>query len=116
GRAQRGAGLRKLECADDAAAVVRVQGRSSAWVSLGEQLVGALAAEPVVEPFQPLARAGLGRGRQLEIGERGSEVEAGPADDDRRASSGKDLVDRRVRQLLVLADRRLLLEPPDPDQ
>ena len=76
------------------------------------------AAAPVlvVEPFPPFARAGLGRGRQLELGERGAEVKAGAAHDERRRAGSEHLVDRVVRERRVLAHRRDVREGPDAHQ
>ena len=88
-----------------------MHGRRCRGVALGEQLVRCLGAELVVERLQPLARARRRRRRQLEVGQRGAQVEAGAADDDGRPAGGEDLVHRRVREPLVLRDRALLVEP-----
>ena len=85
-------------------------------IALGQELVRALRPSLVVEALPALSLARLGRRRQVELGERGPEVEARPADDDRCSPGRQDLVDRRVRELLVLADRGLVVERPDPDE
>ena len=63
-----------------------------------------------------LALTGTRRRRELESGESGPEVEAGPPDHDRRLSGSQDLVDRVVRELLVLGNRTFVLELPDADE
>ena len=78
--------------------------RGRVGIARGEQLVRRLGAG-VVDRRPALALAGRRRRRELERGQRGPEVEPGAADDDRRAAAREDLVDRRVREPLVLADR-----------
>ncbi len=83
---QRSADLRELERADDAAAVVRMDPLGRDRVELGEVLMGRPGADLLVERIPPLAGARVGRGRQVELRERGAEVEAGTADDVRPAA------------------------------
>src|SRR2546421_180582 len=90
--------------------------RGRAWIPLGEDCVRSLRAETVVQPLEMGAHPGLGRRRQLEVGEGGTKVQTGTADDDRRAPGRQDLVDRCVSQVLVLADGGLVLELPDRDE
>ena len=85
----------------------------STWASMRVRPLGALA---VVELLPALARSGLRSRRQPQIGQRGAQVEAGTADDDRSAAGGENLVDRGVRQLLVLTDGSLVVERPDADE
>ena len=106
-------GLGELERAHDAAAVVRVDARGGGRVALGEQRVGRLGPSCVVEALHRSRAPGAGGGGSSSADERGAEVEAGAADDDRRAAGGDDLVDRRVREPLVLADRDLVVERHD---
>ena len=85
-------------------------------VDLGQPGVRRRRSGLVVQAGRALTRSRLGRGRQRQVGERGAEVEAGAADDDRRSAGGEDLVDRSVRQRRVLAHRRLVVELPDADE
>ena len=65
----------------------------------------------------PSARAPRATERAAGRARRGRlEVEAGPADDDGRPAFFEGAVDRCMRQLRVLPDRRLVVEVPDPDQ
>ena len=105
-RYERPSCLRELERPDDPAAVVRMHARRRHWVELGEPGVRSGRTVLVVEPLPPLARTGRRCGRQLELGERGAKVEAGPAHDERRLSGLQDLVDCGVRERRVLAHRR----------
>ena len=74
-------------------------------------------AAAVVEALPALAvRSGGASAGSANVGQRGLEPEPGAADDDRRPPRGGDLVDRRVRELLVLADRALAVERPDADE
>ena len=103
------AGLRELECADDAAAVVCVHARGCCGVTLREQRVRRVGAEPL-DLLLPMCAAPLRRDRELR--QRCAEVEAGAADEDRDFRG----VDRRVRELLVAAHRHILLERDDADE
>ena len=106
----------ELQAADDPAAVVRMDRGGGFGVELGELRVSLLGPRRVVQLLPALALAGLGSRRQREVGERGPQVEAGSAGDDRRPARGEDLVDRGVRERLILADRSLVVERPDPDE
>ena len=112
---ERRPGLCELERTHDAAAVVRVHGGGRSRIELRQALVRRVRVL-VVEPRPALARARLRRRRQLELRERGPQVEARPADDDRRLALGEDLVDRGVCQRRVGTDRRFLVERPDRDE
>ena len=90
--------------------------RRSRRVAVGQDRVSRLSADAVVQALPSLAGTGRRSRRQLELGQRGAQVEARPADDDRRAAGGERVVDRRVREELVLADRGLVLELPDRDE
>ena len=90
GRRERGAGGGELERTHDAAAVVRVHARRRRRIALGEQRVCLLGPEPVVDPRPALALAGRRRRRQRERRQRRAQVEAGAADDDRRAPGSED--------------------------
>ena len=72
--------------------------------------VGVVALLPALTGPRPRRR------RELELGERRSEVEPRPADHDRRPPAGEDLVDRGVGQRRVLADGGLVVEGPDGDE
>ncbi len=108
--------LDELERAHDPAAVVRVDDAGGRGIAFGQERVGLLAADPVVKALQPLALPGCRRRRQLELGQGGTEVEAGSTDDDRHPAVGEDLVDRSVRESLVLGHRSLLGQVEEPDQ
>ena len=82
-------------------------------ISLGEQGVGALRPQTVVEPFPTLA--GTGR-RRRQVGECGAKIEAGPAHDDGRSTVCQRLVDGAVRERLILDDGGLVIELPDGDK
>ena len=114
--AERVAGFGELERADDPAAVVRVHRGRRLGIALGEERVRRLGALLVVDALPALARARLRRRRNVQLGERRAEVQAGAADDDRRPAGGERSVDRLVRERLVLGDRRLVVELPDPDE
>src|SRR5207302_2604135 len=103
----------ELERADDTAPVVRMQPLRRGGIAFGEQTVGGLGAEAVVEPAPALAGSGSRRWREVQLGQRGTEIEAGPADDDRRFATSEDLVDLRVCEPRVLRDGRLLPRIPD---
>ena len=75
-----------------------------------------LGPEPVVEALPALAGAGRRCRRELEVGERSAEIEAGAADDDRRAPLGECAVDGLVRETLVLGDGAFVVERPDADE
>ncbi len=59
---------------------------------------------------------GRRRRRQLEPGERGAQVEPGSAGDDRGEPAREDVVDRGVREPLVLGHRAVVVERPDRGQ
>jgi hypothetical protein len=59
-----------------------------------------------LRPALPCARPR--RRRKPQVGKRRPQVEARPAGDDSYASVPHELVDRRMRQALVLADRHLV--------
>jgi uncharacterized membrane protein YbhN (UPF0104 family) len=90
--------------------------RRGCGIAAGEQVVGAGPADAVVQVLPVLAPACGGRRRQPERRDRGAQVEPRAAGDDGRLSAGEDLVDRVVREALVLRDRGLVVEPPDPDE
>ena len=79
-------------------------------ISLGEQRMGALGPETVVEAFPTLS--GTGR-RRRQVGECGAEIEAGPADDDGRSTVCQGLVDGAVRERLILDHGGLVIELPE---
>jgi hypothetical protein len=85
-----------------------VHGCGRRGVALGEQRVRALRPELRVERIGPLAQPRRRRRRQVEVDERRAQVEPRPADDDRQPPGRERLVDRRVREPLVLADRELV--------
>ena len=70
--------------------VAATSGSSSRVERLGAAL-GDLALDLGAHP-------GRHRGSQIEVGQRRAQVEAGPADDDRAASLGQELVDLGVGQ------------------
>ena len=115
-RSERPSSLVQLEGADDSAAIVGVDRLRRLRISLGEGRVRLLGAEAVESALPALARPGRWRGRQVEFGERSAEVEAGAADDDGRASACEALVDRLVREPLILGHRALMVELPDSDK
>ena len=85
-------------------------------VALGQERVRRVRAEVVVALLPAIALTGRRRRRQLELGERGAEVEAAAPRDDGRTARREKLVDRLVREPLVLAHRRLVVERPDADE
>jgi hypothetical protein len=78
--------------------------------------VGLLRAVLVVEPLQTVPGAGRRWRGQLEVGERRTQIKPGPADDDRRPPRAEDLVDRLVRQALVLRHGAFLVEAEVADE
>ena len=100
---QRMSGLVQLERPHNPAPVVRVDPLGGNRIAVFEERVCSLGSELVVSVLPALARTGLGRRRQFDLGQRSSKVEPGAPDDDRGAGGGKDLVYRCVRQLGVLA-------------
>ena len=84
--------------------------RSRGRVALGQESVRRLSADAVVEARPPVARTRRRRRRQRHRGQRGPQIEPGAPDDERRPAGGQDLVDRLVRESLVLADRDLARE------
>ena len=60
--------------------------------------------------FQRSRTPGGGGGRSDELGQRGAQVEAGAADDDRRRAVGEQRVDLGVRELGVLGDAEARVE------
>ena len=73
-RAKRATRVGKLERPDHTPAVVRVDGRGRGGIPLGEDCVRSLRAETLVQTLEMGAHPGLGRRRQLEVGEGGTEV------------------------------------------
>ena len=71
--------------------------------------------DPVaLQRFAPAAAHHLGDWRERrEAPFQRPEIEAGPAGDDRSLSGAEDLVDGRVGEALILADRALVVERPD---
>ena len=113
---ERGSNLRELERSHDPTAVVRVHHRARGGIERCEPRMGDLGTLFVVEACPPFPRARLRSGRQRQVGQRRPQIQAGAADDDRRASRGEDLVDHRVGELRVLPDRGLMFERPDADE
>ena len=116
GGCERRSRLRELERPHDAPPVVRVHERGGRRVERRKPKVCLLAALVVVDAPPAVARACRGRRRQPQLGERGAQIEARAADDDRRPPGGEDLVDRRMSERRVLSDRRLVVERPDRDE
>ena len=87
-----------------------------ARVAALEHSVGDGGPAPVVQPLPARACRSGHVGRQGNLGQRRLEPEPRAADDDGRATRGDDLVDRVVCEALVLADRALAVERPDPDE
>src|SRR5690242_13236705 len=106
--------LRELERANDTPTVVRMDPRRRSRVELAESCVRRVLPVVVVELSPTLTRAGLGRGRQLELGEGCAEVQPRPSHYERCGAGGEDLVDRCVRERCVFADGRSMRERPDP--
>ena len=109
--------LGELERAHDAATVVRVHDRGGRGVALSQERVGLLRRRPG-RRGAPAARALAGGRwrRQLQLGQSGAQVETGAADDDRGAPAREDLVDRGVREALVVRDGAFFAEADDPDE
>ena len=107
--------LCELERPHDSPPVVGVHGRRSLGIDVGEDRVRVLGAL-VVDGTPPLAGAGGRRRGNLELGECCPEVQAGSADHDGGAAGLECRVDRGVREVLELGDRRLVVERPDPDE
>ena len=112
---ERDSGLGKLERADDPAAIVPVDCGRRSWVQPA-QLLERGACVLVIDPLPALAGPRLGRGRQFELGERCPKVEARPADDDGRPACREDLVDSRMSERRVVAERGFPVERPDSDK
>ena len=72
-----------------------------------------MATEPLGPPFPHTLRR---RRPQRQIGQRGAQVEAGPADDDRTPAFGQKLVDLVVGELRVLSDAELRIYRQEGDQ
>jgi hypothetical protein len=105
------AGVLELERAEDALRV----GRGDACV--GRQLgVEVLEAVGCQLSFVVVADLWVDRRAQIQVGERGAQVEAGAADDDRAAALFEQLVDRRVRLARIGAGRVGLGDGQEPDQ
>jgi hypothetical protein len=85
-------------------------------VALGERLVRRLGPELVVRALPPLPRAGSRGRRKVELDERCPQIQARATHDNRSHLVLERAIDRRVRQVRVLADRCLVVEAPDPDQ
>ena len=85
-------------------------------VALGEELVRRRRSPLVVDALPALPRAFFRRRRQPEVGERCAEIQPRPADEHRSPAGRERVVDRGVRQPLVLADGSFMVEVPDPDQ
>ena len=82
----------------------RPAGRASAPSALARRLA-----------FQSLPDGRVGAG-ELQVVDRGSHVQAGATDEDRRVSATSDVVDRLARELLVLRDAGRLGDRPDVEQ
>ena len=65
---------------------------------------------------EPLSDRRVRRRPEIEVGERGAQVEAGAADDDRSPALREQLVDLRVRQLGVLPRREARGDRDDAEQ
>ena len=96
---------RSFMCTASAAAGSSSERR--AWASVGIVVVGVL---------DPRARGSVDRRRDLELSQRGAEIETGAARDDRCPTRGDQMVDGVVRESGVLADRHRLTEAADPDE
>ena len=77
---------------------------------ISKKTVRGLSPTPVVEPLPTRTRACGHAGRQAHIGQGRLEPQTRTADNDSGTARGDDLVDRRVRQRLVLADGALPVE------
>ena len=89
------AGALKLERPRDPLAVSRVDRRGDVRVELTVERLRATLGDLALDL---LAHIGRNRRAQVEVGERGAQVEAGPADHDRPAALRQELVDLRVRK------------------
>ena len=107
-RSERRPELGQLERTDNTSTIVRVQARRRVWITVGEDGVGAVGAQAVIDPFPMRSQLTPGRRRKLEVRERSSKIEAGPARDDRGPPPGDQLVDLGVCQPCVLGDRALM--------
>ena len=115
GRRQRRADRCELERADDTSAIVHVYRLCGSRIELGEKRMG-LRGIVVVGVFDPRARGSVDRRRDLELSQRGAEIETGAARDDRCPTRGDQMVDGFVRESGVFADRHRLTEAADPDE
>ena len=97
------AAVQQLESADDALAVGRLDRLGGPRGPAGQHRVQRRGAARLELGDPPLAHALGGDGAQAQLGERGTEVEAGAADDDRAAAGGQQAVDLGMGQLGVLA-------------
>src|SRR4051812_35151160 len=79
-------------------------------------LVRVRASVLVVERFPPLPDLLGGRRWQLEVGNRGPQIEAGAPHDDRCPPTRENIVDRLVRETLELANRHVVLHVEDADE
>src|SRR5206468_2569995 len=101
---------------DDPPSVIGMQPGRGAGITLGEDAVSTLRAEAVVHVLPLRSLLPGRRRRQLELRQRCTKIETGPACYHGRAAGRHQLVDRRVRQLRVLRNRSLVFERPDPDE
>jgi len=98
--------LRSFACTRTAAAGSRSASR--AWAASGPLLS--------YTSCQYARRSTVGGGGYRETRDRCAEVEACPADDEGRAGRRENLVDRRVRPLLILPDRDAPVERDASDE
>ena len=84
--------------------------------ALREQRVQRLRAAALELGVPALAHARRRRRAQRELGQRGAQVEAGAADDDRRRAGGEQLVDLGVRERGVLGDAEARVDRQERDQ
>ena len=114
-RDERPAGLRQLERTDQALPIVGVNRLGGCRVDLGEASVGG-GTVGVDLTLDPPPQSRIGGRRNLEIGQRGSEVEARSPATTATPRAPDDLVDLGVRQRGERTDAHLLTECADPDE
>src|SRR5919197_1004850 len=96
-RRERGSRLRQLERTYHTPAIVRVHERGRCGVALAKLCEGCFRIV-VVCGVPPLAHVRIDARRELQLSERGPQVEAGPACDDGGPAGCHELVDGRLRE------------------
>ena len=111
-----GAGVEQLQRAHDALRVGRRDGGGGVGVAGGELGVQRGRALALERRGVARARIGVGRRAEVELGERGAQVQPGAADHDRPPAGGDQRVDLGVRAAGEVAGGRARGEREDAEQ